>query len=89
MQANQALRNGDYEFGSARRVEIRKPKGRTRPLTISEPRDKIIKKSCEIVLNHIYEEKLNKFSDHSHGFRPNRSCHTALEQIKFKWRAIP
>ena len=88
-KASRALITGDYTFKTNRRIDIPKPKGGTRPLTIGNPRDKIIQKACELVLNHIYETKLNKFSDKSHGFRPNRSCHTALEQIKYKWKAIP
>lgn len=79
-----ALKTGNYVFSDSRRKEIPKPKGGTRPLTISNPRDKIIQKACEIVLNYIYEEKLKRFTDKSHGFRPNKGCHTALEQIKFK-----
>ncbi len=82
-----ALKTGNYVFSDSRRKEIPKPKGGTRPLTISNPRDKIIQKACEIVLNYIYEEKLKRFTDKSHGFRPNKGCHTALEQIKFKWKA--
>ena len=81
-KASLALRSGNYTFGRSRRVEIAKPKGGTRPLTISNPRDKIVQKACEIVLNHIFELKIKKFSDSSHGFRPNRGCHTALKQIK-------
>lgn len=79
-----ALKTGNYVFSDSRRKEIPKPKGGTRPLTISNPRDKIIQKACEIVLNYIYEEKLKRFTDKSHGFRPNKGCHSALEQIKFK-----
>lgn len=82
-KASRALLTGEYIFRTSRRIEIPKPKGGTRPLTIGNPRDKIIQKAVEIVLNYIYENKLRKFSDKSHGFRPNRSCHTALEQIKY------
>lgn len=80
-KASQALITGEYEFGKKNRPR--------NSLTISNPRDKIIQKACEIVLSYIYENKLHKFSDMSHGFRPNRGCHTALEQIKLKWKAIP
>lgn len=37
-----------------------------------------------ILLEVIYE---GKFSDLSHGFRPGRSCHTALKQVS-KWKGI-
>ena len=84
-----ALRQGTFKFRDGRRVEIPKPKGGTRPLTVGNPRDKIVQKAVELVLNHIYEDKLKRFSDNVHGFRPNRSCHTALKQIKNTWTATP
>lgn len=43
------------------------------------PRDKIVQEGIRIILNAIYEPT---FLDSSHGFRPNRGCHTALEAIK-------
>ena len=88
-ETSRALLTGEYIFKTNRRAEIPKPKGGSRPLTIGSPKDKIIQKACEIVLNHIYEAKLHKFSDRTHGFRPNRGCHTALEQIKYKWKDYP
>lgn len=84
-----ALRQGTFKFREGRRVEIPKPRGGTRPLTVGSPRDKIVQKAVELVLSHVYEEKLKRFSDKVHGFRPNRSCHTALKQIKYTWTATP
>ena len=84
--------SGQYHFKPVRNVE-KIPKAEhgksTRSLRVGNPRDKIVQKAIEVVLNYIYEEKLHKFSDRIHGLRPNRGCHTALEQIKFKWKAIP
>lgn len=81
---------GSYQFRGPRRVEIPKANNNgTRSLTVGNPRDKIVQKAMEIVLNYIYEFKLAKFSDSSHGFRPNRGCHSAFEQIKYKWKSIP
>lgn len=84
------LKNGTYEFSPSRRINIPK-KGslKLRPLTMGNPRDKIIQKAIQLVLEEIYENKEKTFSDASHGFRPNRSCHTALQQIKNQWTAIP
>ena len=84
------LKNGTYEFSPSRRINIPK-KGslKLRPLTMGNPRDKIIQKAIQLVLEEIYENKEKIFSDASHGFRPNRSCHTALQLIKNKWTAIP
>jgi len=42
-------------------------------------RDKLLETVLKLILEAIYEPT---FSDHSHGFRPERSCHTALEQVK-------
>lgn len=84
------LKNGTYEFSPGRRINIPK-KGslKLRPLTMGNPRDKIIQKAIQLMLEEIYENKEKTFSDASHGFRPNKSCHTALQQIKKKWTAIP
>jgi len=84
------LKNGTYEFSSSRRINIpKKSSSKLRPLTMGNPRDKIIQMAIQLVLEEIYENKEKTFSDASHGFRPNRSCHTALQQIKNKWTAIP
>jgi group II intron reverse transcriptase/maturase len=84
------LKNGTYEFSPTRRVNItKKSSDKPRPLTIGNPRDKIIQKAIQLVLEEIYENKDNVFLDVSHGFRSNRSCHTALQCIKNNWTAIP
>jgi group II intron reverse transcriptase/maturase len=84
------LKKGTYEFSPSRRINIPK-KGslKLRPLNMGNPRDKIIQKAIQLILEEIYENKENIFLDASHGFRPNKSCHTALQQIKEKWTAIP
>nr|YP_009710072.1 hypothetical protein [Coleochaete scutata]QFU80177.1 hypothetical protein [Coleochaete scutata] len=84
LRSSRALRAGNYKFRPARRVLIPKPKkpGETRPLTVVAPRDKIIQQAMKIGLEAIYEPT---FLDTSHGFRPNRGAHTALNQIKYKW----
>lgn len=84
------LKKGIYQFSSSRRISISKKDSSTpRSLTVGNPKDKIIQKAIQLVLEEIYENKENFFSDASHGFRSNRSCHTALEKIKHKWTAIP
>lgn len=79
--AAEKLRLGTYIFGVNRKIEISKKKGKW-PLVVSSPKDKIVQKALEIVLEYIYETKLNYFSAHSHGFRKNKSAHTALKEIK-------
>ena len=84
------LKNNTYEFSPSRRLNIHKKSSlKLRPLTMGNPRDKIIQKAVQLVLEEIYENKEKIFSAASHGFRSNRSCHTALQQIKEKWTAIP
>jgi len=71
---------GKFKFSSVRRVRIQKPgKKETRPLGVVSPRDKIVQTAMLQVLVSIYEPV---FKDCSHGFRPNKSCHTALRALK-------
>ena len=72
------LREGSFSFNPARRTEIPKAKGGTRPLGIGNPREKIVQKALTVVLEGIWE---TIFENSSHGFRPGRSCHTALKVI--------
>lgn len=63
-------------------VEIPKPgKSEFRSLGISNPRQKIVQKAMDMVFNLIFEEV---FLDCSHGFRPNRSCHSALKRLQLE-----
>ena len=62
-----------------KRSFIPKKSGEMRPLGIPSFKDKLVQEVLRQILEAIYEPL---FSDNSHGFRPNRSCHTALHQIK-------
>jgi hypothetical protein len=72
--------SGKFRFSSVRRVYIPKPgKSVLRPLEVSNPREKIVQKAIEMVLNAIFE---GIFLNCSHGSRPGRSCHTALKYLQ-------
>lgn len=73
------LKDDSFKFSPGRRVEIPKASGGTRPLTIAPPRDKIVQEVMRMILEAVFEPM---FSDNSHGFRPHRSCHTALRRVK-------
>lgn len=78
------LKDGTYKFNPARLVEIPKSNGKTRTLSITSPRDKIVQKALAVILEAIYEPL---FKPTSYGFRPNRGVHDALQTIKLQGAA--
>jgi len=76
---SRALIEGTYAPGNVRRVWIPKPDGNQRGLGIPNVVDRMVQQAMLEVLEEHYDETFHKSS---HGFRRNRSCHTAIEQAK-------
>ncbi len=81
-QIIEAMRHERYRFNPVRRTYIPKKNGKSRPLGLPSWSDKLVGEVVRLLLEAYYEPT---FSDHSHGFRPGRGCHTALREVERTW----
>ncbi len=75
----QSLWAGNYQPGAIRRVEIPKPGGGARDLGIPDVEDRVVQEALRLCLQPEFDPE---FHASSHGFRPKRSCHTALAEAQ-------
>ena len=78
----EALRNERFQWLPARRTYIPKKNGKKRPLGMPVWTDKLVQEVARLILEAYFEPQ---FSSRSHGFRPERGCHTALGEVKSTW----
>src|SRR5438105_3302905 len=76
------VRHERHRWTPVRRVYIAKKKGGQRPLGLPTWKDKLLQEVMRSILEAYYEPQMSR---HSHGFRPERGCHTSLQEIQTTW----
>jgi retron-type reverse transcriptase len=87
-QIIQEMRTEQFQFKPVRTVYVPKSNGKMRKLGIPSTREKVVQEVIRMILECIYDSPHGSyFYETSYGFRPGRSCHTALREIRGKWPA--
>jgi retron-type reverse transcriptase len=79
------MRREQYRFKGTRKARIPKAKGGYRTISVPTFTDKLVQECIRVLLESYYEPR---FSNHSHGFRPHRGCHTALAEVKQEFQGV-
>lgn len=85
VKLNKELRSHKYKPSPIKVVPVERPGGGKRYFGVPSIRDKIVQAAFKKELEQLYEPL---FRDFSYGYRPNRSCHSVLKQIKKYWYDI-
>jgi len=85
----QEMRTEQFRFRPVRQQFIPKPNGKMRKLGIPCVRDEVVQEVMHMILEAIYDSpNAPYFQETSHGFRPQRSCHTALREVRTHWTGV-
>ncbi len=79
------IRHERWRWTPVKRVYIPKRSGKLRPLGLPSWSSKVLQEVVRQILDTYFEPR---FSNHSHGFRPGRGCHTALSEIAHGWKGV-
>jgi len=85
----QEMQTEQYQCKPVRRTLIPKSNGKMRKLGIPSIRDKVVQEVMRLILEAVYDSPHGShFKDTSHGFRRERSCHSALKDIQRRWTGV-
>ena len=79
------IRQERWRWTPVKRIYIPKRNGKLRPLGLPSWSSKVMQEVVRQLLDAYFEPR---FSEHSHGFRPGRGCHSALSEIVQTWKGV-